>query len=288
MPISFRSLRFVSAPAVVNECSPQQGIGCGSAAAEGSGGAGSGGVAPFPTSGVNIVNQGQVGVFDWKLVQASSTTLFTDWLTANNFPYDSASSDAFGYYVNLNWYFVAFTITAAASDPPDGTTICGNLGPIQLAFPTDSPVIPARIVGTDGDIANNYLTWRVHILASSQMDLSTSVATVVTETLRYSGAVTADNLSTYTALSTMAAAGDRLTSMDVSFLTGSIASDLDFVPAATPADYRLSETNYVDCNGCSFRAGPGRTQVGTLALAALALLGRRLRRPRLTLRARPR
>jgi len=55
-----------------------------------------------------VVASGQVGFLDWVELKADTESSFTDWLTANGYPYSTASADVFSYYVQKGWYFVAF------------------------------------------------------------------------------------------------------------------------------------------------------------------------------------
>lgn len=245
----------------------------------GEGGAGTGG-SWSGHSGVDVVDKGQVGVFDWTLLKADTAASFTDWLDANKYPFDPTSLDQFTYYVDSGWYFIAFKVTADSAAPPEGSLICGDLGPIQLSFPSASPIIPARIAAAASqDGSYDDFVWRVFALASTQLEVKTEGAY---STLRYSGAISAKHLSSYSALSTMAGAGDRLTAVDVDFYPADLTSDLSFGPAPFPADYRLTEVNttYIDCGGCSFSLPPAGWSFGALSLGLVALAARRLRKRR--------
>jgi hypothetical protein len=83
------------------------GIGCGA-----TGGGNSGSVAEDSTT---VVASGQVGFLDWVELKADTESSFTDWLTANGYPYSTASASVFSYYVQKGWYFVAFRISQAAA-----------------------------------------------------------------------------------------------------------------------------------------------------------------------------
>jgi hypothetical protein len=60
-----------------------------------------------------VVASGQVGFLDWVELKADTEASFTDWLTANGYPYSSAAASVFSYYVQKGWYFVAFRISQA-------------------------------------------------------------------------------------------------------------------------------------------------------------------------------
>jgi len=115
-----------------------------------------------------VVASGQVGFLDWTELEADTTAALTDWLTANGYPYPTATSpsysdyvqmrDVFTYYVNKGWYFLAFKISQDAV--PDGGTVCKSLGPISFAFPTSSPVVPSRMASTGSTAPSSQFTWR--------------------------------------------------------------------------------------------------------------------------------
>jgi len=280
----------VSAPTIQTQTACATG---GSASASTGGGANTGG-----PPGTTVINRGQVGIFDWVLLQATSATAFTDWLTANGFPYQATAQTAFSYYVSTGWYFVAFKVTTGSSgtgaggagtggagtggaggksgsSPPNtspigsggtggstgsGTTrICGNFGPVMLSFASATqPVVPARIAA----VSSNQLNWTLYTLAAQQMRLRDYGAT-----LRFSGSLTTADMSTYSSLGPIAQAGDRLTELLLS-LPSSSTTDLVLEPDPNQADYRRTEiqTVYVSCTTggmTSTSAGTGGLVYGT-------------------------
>lgn len=200
---------------------------------------------------VTVVQRGQVGIFDWALLKASSVKSFTDWLSTNGFPNQAAAS-TFQPYVDEGWYFVAFKVSTngtsggsagaagatAKSTSTSNTTICGSFGPVSLAFPVaDRPVIPARIA----TVSSSSFQWDIFALGAETMQLRNTSAS-----LRFTGAIGETELSTYPSLATLAKPGDRLTEL---LLSSVPASDLVLEPAASQADFRRTETvvKYVTC-----------------------------------------
>jgi hypothetical protein len=237
--------------------------------------------------GVNVINKGQVGMFEFTLLQATDTKAFTDWLDANNYPYDTKAVPTFQYYVDASWYFVAFKVTADTAEPPAGKQLCGDLGPLVLSFPTDKPVVPARIAAA-GD-PNSYYKYAWRIFSVSDVQKTATME----KTLRFSGALTSDDITNHAALGAMAAVGDRLTEFDVIFYPSSLSSDIDIVNEPSPSDFRRTEfdVTYVDCvdggaappdgdvggGGCSTGRGGSGAWAAGLLLAAAAALARRNR-----------
>jgi hypothetical protein len=248
--------------------------------------------------GVQVVKSGQVGIFGWELLKADSARSFTDWLAANDFPSRASAQSAFEYYVQAGWYFVAFRITASAEAPPAGYRVCGDLGPIQLTFQAPQAVVPARIASADG--SGYTLTWRVFTLSTHQLQTST---VGVQSTRRYSGALSAADLSKYSTLSQWAQPGEWLTKLDFTFFPvdqgakaprpygNSLTQDILLAEAPSDVSYRdtVVTTRTVTCVcGCRMvrGSGPGLTGV-TLVVNGLVLswlLARRRRRPRWAMR----
>jgi uncharacterized protein DUF2330 len=184
-----------------------------------------------------------------RMIHADTTAAFTNWLDANQYPYTSAATSAFNYYVGQSWYFVAFKVTADSQDPPDEGVLCGDLGPIQLAFPATSPVVPAqyhcggdrrwwaRLGARRGGRAPPQLA-RITI-----DDHQTSLA-AAPATLRFSGTLSASDLVTHPTVAQLGAAGNRLTEFEVDFSPWLLQSDLVFQPAPADIDFRRSEYQY--------------------------------------------
>lgn len=235
---------------------------------------------PPHESGVDVVDTGQVGIFDWALLQATSTDAFTTWLDTNGFPYQASATEHFDYYVAKAWHFVAFRVTAGAEAPPAGMKLCGNLGPLSLTFPASEMVIPARITATDGAAHQQYV-WQVFTLADRQMQ---SGGNGTTDRLLYSGRLTEQTLQTFPALQGVAVAGERLTKLNISFYSDEIADDITLGPNPVEKDYREIKTKMVEDCGCSLSrtlgSGPARALSAGIVLAALLAWCVRRRRRR--------
>ena len=108
-------------------------------------------------------------------MHATHPAAFTDWLDANGYPYEPAATTHFAHYVMVDWYFVAFQITAGDAQPTGGLDLCGNFGPIALEFPADAAVIPARITATD-TAGEDFKRWRIYTIAEQQLRISDASA----------------------------------------------------------------------------------------------------------------
>ncbi len=261
-------LEAITAPRVETvEVCASRGFGSGSSKGDDSNGSQ---LAGSVGDGVNVISTGQVGQFQWQLLKADSATSFTDWLDANQFPYPASAQPAFDHYVQAGWYFVAFSVTAGANAPPSGYKLCGDFGPIQLSFPTSQAVIPARIAAAS-DTSYSF-TWRLFTVSSHEL-------ASVTQSLRFAGALTTDNLTQEPMVAKIGSAGDWLTETDLSFYSGSLTQDIWLTQP--PADTALRRTEYVEkevtCGviGCSLSRNHGQTGgriAGLLAIASVVLL----------------
>ena len=244
------------------EVSSSSGIGCGS-----SGGAAVGSVRD---NGPSVVASGHVGFLDWVQLKANTESSFTDWLTANGYPYAATASSVFSYYVQKGWYFLAFRISQGVA--PDGGTLCTALGPVAFSFAASTPVVPSRMASagaTMGSSTSNQFSWRIFGITQGDTQLVFS-DTGNENVLDYSGAIKASDVSS---LAGLAEAGDRLTRLTLTFSSGS-TEDVGLT-LASPSDYRA--TKYVPvasdslCSLTKTTSASGHSFL--LALLGLALAG---------------
>jgi hypothetical protein len=266
------AVKAVSAPTAVRECSSSD-TGCLGASDKSGAEPGLGG--RNIAQGVDVIDSGQVGIFDWSLLQADTPAAFTDWLEANGYPYAAAAVPHFEFYVSQVWYFVAFKVTAGDEAPPPGSRLCGTLGPLVLQFSATNPVVPARIASVNQSETYGPNIWRIFAIAGTQQDLV--AGSEYGKDLYFSGAITAEALSDYPALASYATAGDRLTGLTIYFPAGGVVDDIYLQDAPSPRDHRETVYVYEDC-GCA--AASGRV-LPSLLVAAVAAGFVRLRRRRL-------
>jgi hypothetical protein len=238
------------------------GFGCGGYESRASGGG--------SVDTTTVVASGQVGFLDWVQLKADTEASFTDWLTANGYPYSSAATSVFSYYVQQGWYFVAFKISQEAA--PDGGTICRALGPVALSFPTTVPIVPSRMAsaGSSSASGSQQFSWRIFGITHGDAQLGFSGGTNYDRTLWYSGAINAGDVAS---LSGLAEAGDRLTRLTFSFYSGTQDPDIGLTLTA-PADYRGTEDVVVyDDSACSVSRSSRLPHSLLLSLSGLALVG---------------
>jgi hypothetical protein len=217
-----------------------------------SGGTGMAGTAP-PKGGTTVVATGRVGILDWAQLKADTDASFTDWLTSNGYPYSTTASSVFSYYVQKGWYFVAFKISQGATPDGGSGTVCNALGPVKLSFTSPVPVVPSRMATASAPLTSYYgsgFSWRIFGITPGDQQLAFSDGANSNRVLDFSGALTAADVSS---LAGLAAAGDRLTKLTVTFSFGSTDPDVAF-SLASATDYREVRyiTKYVVCDAGTF------------------------------------
>jgi len=194
-----------------------------------SGGIGCGGSDSAGTGGANddtpaVVASGQVGILDWSQIKADNESSLTEWLSKNGYPYSAGASTVFSYYVGKGWYFLAFRINQQAV--AGGGTICRSLGPIALSFPTSVPVVPSAMASADAATDSSYqqVSWRIFGITHGDVQLTFSNANSYDKVLWYSGAISDASLAS---LGGLAATGDRLTRLALTFTKSASSTDVD-------------------------------------------------------------
>jgi hypothetical protein len=90
-------------------------------------------------SGVTVVQQAQVGPFDYSVLQATDTEALFDWLAANDYTIPDAALGLVEPYVLMGdqMHFVAFKLQKDAS--------VGEIQPVLLRYVDDQPMIPIQL-----------------------------------------------------------------------------------------------------------------------------------------------
>ena len=216
----------------------------------GGGAAGSTGSSAVDAGSTTVVSSGTVGFMDYSQLEASSVDALTTWLDTNGYPYDSLAKAAFESYVTKGWLFVAFRVNQGAV--PNGSTLCKDLGPIKLTFPTAEPVVPTRMAtartrDTTGVLSySSGFSWRVFGITAGDEQLGFGNGTSSSRTSNFSGLLTAGDV---TQLDGLAVAGDRAVKLNLTFSYGSTDPDVVLAKVASK-DYRevITQVSYVQCN----------------------------------------
>jgi hypothetical protein len=234
----FKYVDSISQPQIVQRTVCQQNWKAGGA---GDAGLSNGGI--NPPNDTQVVSSGRVGFLDYAQLKAETETSFTDWLDANQFPYNAAAKEVFSYYVKKGWYFLAFKIASGTT----GDRVCNALGPIKMSFTTDTPVVPSRMALAGG--TSSYFTWRVFGITGAGKQIGFETASAGVRDLDYSGALTAADVAKLDGLATV---GERLTKLSIWFgSTYSGTSNADVALTLQAAqDFRKTvyKDTYVVCD----------------------------------------
>jgi len=237
----------------------------------GGGSGGSTGSAAADTGSTTVVSSGTVGFMDYSQLEASSVDALTTWLDTNGYPYDSLAKAAFESYVTKGWLFVAFRVNQGAV--PNGSTICKDLGPIKLTFPTAEPVVPTRMAtararDTTGMLSYGVgFSWQVFGITAGNDQIGFADGTSSSRTLNFSGLLTATDVAQ---LDGLAVAGDRAVKLNLSFSYGSTDPDVALTEGAAK-DYRevITKSVYVQCyDGGLVDSGP--VSIGDASIVAIS------------------
>ncbi len=240
----------------------------------GGGGGGSTGGSAIDASVATVVSSGTVGFMDYAQLEATSVDALTTWLDTNGYPYDSLAKAAFESYVTKGWLFVAFRVNQGAV--PNGSTICKDLGPIKLTFPTAEPVVPTRMAtararDTTGMLSyGGGFSWRVFGITAGNDQIGFGNGTSSSRTLNFSGLLTAADVAQ---LDGLAVAGDRAVKLNLTFNYGSTEPDVVLAKGAAK-DYRevITQVSYVQCydgglDGSLIDSGP--VQIGDASVESI-------------------
>jgi len=217
------------------------------------GSTGSSGTGRANSGGTEVVSSGTVGFMDYSQLKADSTASFTDWLDKNSYPYDTLAKNAFSYYVDKGWYFLAFKISQGTV--PTGTTVCKDLGPVRFSFPSTLPAVPTRMATARNRDATGSLayasqfSWNIFGITKGTEQIGFADGTNSRRAIKFSGLVSqSDTLD----LDGLAMAGDRLDKLTLTFDYATSDPDIGLTPV--PAlDYRevITNTVYVTCEDAS-------------------------------------
>ncbi len=88
--------------------------------------------------GVEVVKEGQVGAFEYKVLEAESGEVLYQWLEDNEYDLPEDAKPLVEYYVNVGFVFVALKL--------EKTALAGDLQPVVLKYETpDLACVPLRL-----------------------------------------------------------------------------------------------------------------------------------------------
>ena len=101
-------------------------------------------------SGVEVVSEQHVGIYDVRVIRSDDVGTLIDWLNENQFTFGDKDSTVFNSYVSKGWCFVVAIINPGTEQDERRIVADGLAAPLILRFPHPNPVYPVALTGTGG------------------------------------------------------------------------------------------------------------------------------------------
>jgi len=102
------------------------------------------------SSGIRMINEHKVGIFDVKVVKSDSSKGLIAWLNENKFNFNASDKKVFDSYIKQGWHFVVANINPGKDQKEDEIVSEGLAAPLILRFATKQPIYPLALTGTGG------------------------------------------------------------------------------------------------------------------------------------------
>ena len=129
------------------------------------------------SSGVDVIAEHRVGIYDVRVVRADSADELISWLKTNEFKFGQRDTAAFNSYMSKGWCFVVATINPSRDQKQWEIASEGLAAPLILRFPHANPVYPLALTGT-GDFETEIL---IYLVSDTKMSCDNRL------TLRFAG-----------------------------------------------------------------------------------------------------
>lgn len=124
------------------------------------------GISAGTSSGVDVIAEHRVGIYDVRIVRSDDAEELISWLQVNKFMFTQKDTAAFDSYISKEWCFVVAAIHPAKDRRGDTIASEGLVAPLILRFPSAQPVYPLALTGTGG------FETEILIYLASQMKMS--------------------------------------------------------------------------------------------------------------------
>jgi hypothetical protein len=104
-----------------------------------------GGRQGFAVSGIDILDERTVGVFDIAVIRASDAAELTDWLRERGFAYDDRAEAVLSFYVERDWCFTAMRVDPVQAEGMEWDLSQGTIDPLRFTFKAPQPIYPLYI-----------------------------------------------------------------------------------------------------------------------------------------------
>ena len=85
-------------------------------------------------SGVTVISEEIVGMFQAAILQATSADDLTQWLNENNYKFDPADAQVLADYITKNWFFVAMKLDPSQVPPVINQWWAATTSPAKITF----------------------------------------------------------------------------------------------------------------------------------------------------------
>lgn len=85
-------------------------------------------------SGVTVISEEIVGMFEAAILQATSAADLTQWLNDNNYKFDPADAQVLADYITKNWFFVAMKLDPTQVPPFINQWWAATTSPAKITF----------------------------------------------------------------------------------------------------------------------------------------------------------
>lgn len=119
---------------------------------------GAGAPAGAPRDGVQVLQQGQVGPFDFSVVGGANGGELTTWLRDNGYRVTAPMEPLIDSYTDMGMVFLAMKL--------QGGKESGDIKPVKMVFKADQAMIPLRLAAVGAEPGTELLVW---VFADSQV-----------------------------------------------------------------------------------------------------------------------
>jgi len=99
--------------------------------------------------GVEILQSGQVGIFDTRVITSDRPSALVAWLNEHGFQYSESDEPVLQDYLDRGWCFTVAKVRAG-EDPSTQQAGDGLIDPLIFRFPAEAPVYPLALTATIG------------------------------------------------------------------------------------------------------------------------------------------
>lgn len=129
------------------------------------------------STGVDVIKEQRVGIYDIKIVKSTNSSDLIAWLNKNEFKFGKDDKIGFDSYISRGWCFVVANINPNQKLKESEIVAEGLAAPLILRFPNKEPVYPVVLTGT-GNFDTEIL---IYLASTSKMTCGNRL------TLRFAG-----------------------------------------------------------------------------------------------------